>query len=213
VQEDKKACILLGYSGHAYVVAEAYLLSGGHLDGYADRVKNIRNPFALEYAGSERDDVFPFWKEGNNFILGVGDNKLRHDLGNFVRENGGNCLTVIHPASSISSMSIIGSGSFIARNVAVNPLCEIGNDVILNTSCSIDHECRIESGAHIAPGAVLAGNVIIGKRSFIGANSVIKQGVIIGEDVVIGAGSVVLNDIPSNTIVVGNPAKILNHTK
>ena len=41
----------------------------------------------------------------------------------------------------------------------------------------------------------------------IGANSVIKQGIKIGDNVTVGAGSVVLKDVNSNTMVVGNPAK------
>lgn len=44
---------------------------------------------------------------------------------------------------------------------------------------------------------------------FIGCNSIIMGGVRIGNNVVIGAGSVVTKDIPDNSVVVGNPAKII----
>lgn len=51
--------------------------------------------------------------------------------------------------------------------------------------------------------------VEIGNNVFIGANSVILPGVKIGDNVIIGAGSIVTKDIPDNSLVVGNPAKIV----
>ncbi len=51
----------------------------------------------------------------------------------------------------------------------------------------------------------------IGDNVTIGANSVIIGNITIGNNVVIGAGSVVVKDIPSNSVVAGNPARILKH--
>ena len=79
----------------------------------------------------------------------------------------------------------LGSGIFIARNVSINPFTKIEDDVIVNTSVTIDHECYVGYGSNISPGAVLSGNVKIGKKSFIGANSVIKEGVEIGDNVIL----------------------------
>lgn len=52
-------------------------------------------------------------------------------------------------------------------------------------------------------------NVIIGNRVFIGAAVIILPGVTIGNDVVIGSGSLVSKDIPSNSLAVGSPAKVI----
>lgn len=49
----------------------------------------------------------------------------------------------------------------------------------------------------------------IGSHVWVGANSVILPEVCIGNNVVIGAGSVVTKNIPSNTIAVGNPCKVI----
>lgn len=51
--------------------------------------------------------------------------------------------------------------------------------------------------------------VHIGNNAWIGANVTICPGVTIGENSVIGAGSVVIHDIPSNTVAAGNPARII----
>ena len=51
--------------------------------------------------------------------------------------------------------------------------------------------------------------VHIGKNCWIGAGALIMPGITIGDNVVIGAGSVVTKDIPSNTVAVGNPCRVL----
>ena len=56
------------------------------------------------------------------------------------------------------------------------------------------------------------GKVKIGNRVFVGYNSIILCNVKIGDDVIVGAGSVVTRDIPSNSIVAGNPAKVIGKT-
>lgn len=56
----------------------------------------------------------------------------------------------------------------------------------------------------------------IGDKCFVGANAIIMCGLKIGNEVVVGAGSVVTKDVPSNCIVVGNPARIIRtgiHTR
>jgi sugar O-acyltransferase (sialic acid O-acetyltransferase NeuD family) len=201
--------ILVGYSGHAYVVADAAACSGLTVKYYSDKQEAKSNPYGLKYLGFEGNDGFTGWKEDYQFILGIGDNTLRQKIaGNIERQNK-SILNVIHPSAILAKNATLGHGTFIAPNVTVNPLASIGKYVILNTSSIIEHECIIEDGVHIAPGAVLAGNVYVGKRTFVGANAVVKQGIRIGKDVVIGAGTVVLNHIADGMKVVGNPGKIL----
>ena len=51
----------------------------------------------------------------------------------------------------------------------------------------------------------------IGDNVFLGANAVVLPGVTIGDNVIIGAGAVVTKDIPANSIVVGNPGRIISN--
>jgi len=95
----------------------------------------------------------------------------------------------------------------VGASSVINPFVFIGDGVICNTSCIIEHEVHVKNFAHIGPGAILCGNVSIGEYSFIGAGTIIKQGVKIGSNVVIGAGSVVLKDIPDGMKVAGVPAR------
>lgn len=52
-------------------------------------------------------------------------------------------------------------------------------------------------------------DTFIGERCFIGAHAIVLPGVRIGDECVIGSGSVVTRDVPANSIVAGNPAKIV----
>lgn len=199
--------VLVGYSGHGFVVAEAAQSMGLPLKYYTEPSELSRNPFQLEYLGFEGSESFVGWRENMDFILGIGDNYIRQKVSIQILSKEKELLNVIHSESSISAKTVIGKGNIFARNASVNPMVKIGNSCILNTGCIVEHECVIMDCVHIAPGAVLAGNVEIGERTFVGANAVIKQGVKIGKDVIVGAGSVVLKDIPDNTKVAGNPSR------
>ena len=52
-------------------------------------------------------------------------------------------------------------------------------------------------------------DTFIGHDCVIGVNAIIMPGIHIGDEVVIGSGAVVTKDIPSNSIAVGNPAKVI----
>lgn len=54
-------------------------------------------------------------------------------------------------------------------------------------------------------------NTYAGKRCFIGANAIIMAGIKIGDEVIVGSGAIVTKDVPSHSIVVGNPAKIIKN--
>lgn len=195
---------LIGYSGHSYVCIETALLSGFEVVGYFDVEEKLMNPYNLNYLGSENN----LTKSDTNLFIAIGNNNLRHQV--FEKLSLNNYFsTLIHPTSFISSTTSILSNVLISAGTIVNAHAKIGHGCIINTSSIIEHECVIDDFVHIAPGAVLAGNVKVGKRTFIGANATIKQGITIGEDVIVGAGAVIINDIPSNSTVVGNPGRII----
>lgn len=201
---------IIGYSGHGMVVADAAISAGFPLEYYCERIPADLNPFNLEYLGFENDSCFKGWNGDFKYLLGIGDNKIRNTVAlNVLSHDNVMLPNVVHPSASISSHFKMGVGNFISRQVSINALASIGDFCILNTGSVIEHECEIGNGVHIAPGAVLAGNVKVGDLSFIGANCVIKQGVKIGSNVIIGAGSVILKDVINNSIIAGNPGRII----
>lgn len=203
----EKEHIIIGYSGHAFVVAEAAIGAGFRLVGYTEQFQKESNPFNLTFVGSEKNDDFFVQHKDSNFLLGIGDNFIRGRVFCLLLENGAKLGTVIHSNAGVSDWAKIGKGVFVANGAIINPMAKIGDGAIINTGAVVEHECIVEAMAHISPNATLAGNVIVGKSSFIGAGAVVKPGVKIGDNVVVGAGAVVLNNVPDNSIVVGNPAR------
>ena len=204
-----KNIVIIGYSGHGFVLIDVALENQLKIVGYADKNEKLSNPFQLKYLGSEMKSDFFSKHESADYLIGIGDNYIRDNIYNRIIEEHGEILTLISQSAIISNSAIIGKGTFINKSVSINAFAKIGENVILNTACIIEHDCEVADSVHIAPGAVLAGNVTIGERSFIGANSVIKQGVTIGKDVVVGAGTVVLKNIYDGKKIVGNPSRYI----
>jgi sugar O-acyltransferase (sialic acid O-acetyltransferase NeuD family) len=201
-----KSVVIIGYSGHALVVAEALELSGHKIIGYLDKHKVENNILDLNYLGFEQDNETIEKIKNYQAFPAIGDNRIRCLVTEFMLAKGIYMANAIHPNANVSKSAIIESGTLISQGSCVNPFAKISKGVIINTGAIIEHECQVDEYAHIAPGAVLAGGVKVGKNSFIGANSVIKQGLKIGNNVIIGAGSVVLKDINDNETWFGNPA-------
>lgn len=121
----------------------------------------------------------------------------------------------------------IGEGSrIIAPLTAVRTHnVSIGKRVIIMSGCLMmsGGGITIEDDAQIAANVQLISNnhdlkdrmvitckpVHICRRVWIGAGATILPGVTIGENSVVGAGSVVTHDVEPNTIVAGNPARVI----
>ncbi|MDR8076962.1 DapH/DapD/GlmU-related protein [Burkholderia cenocepacia] len=109
-----------------------------------------------------------------------------------------------------------GAGMKLGRNVFVNQNCtfydlgglEIGDDVMIGPNVSL-----ITSGHPVEPSrrrdGVIAKPIVIERNVWIGAGATIIGGVTIGENAVVAAAAVVTRDVPPNTLVGGNPAKII----
>lgn len=95
-------------------------------------------------------------------------------------------------------------------NTVIGPI-EIGDRVNISQNVvliGLDHIYNDINKGIIEQGVTTA-KITIGSDTIIGANTVILSGKTIGEHCFIGAGSVVTRDIPSYSICVGNPAKII----
>jgi sugar O-acyltransferase (sialic acid O-acetyltransferase NeuD family) len=200
--------ILIGYSGHSFVVYGILHAAGKKVIGYCDTVEKEFNPFNLAYYGTENADVSLKALIQSGFFIAVGDNLIRKKIYDNLQLKNLTPVNAIHPSALIDPSAFIAAGGImIAANVTINPLASIGTGSICNTGCIIEHECIIGEFAHIGPGAVLCGNVKIGDGTFVGANAVIKQGITVGKNAIIGAGAVVVKDVPDDITVIGVPAK------
>lgn len=103
----------------------------------------------------------------------------------------------------------IGSHVFINHGLTVMARggIEIENDVMIGPGASLltaNHDLYDHQ-------VLLCGKITIKKNAWIGAKAMILPGVTVGENAVVAGGAVVTKDVEPNTVVGGNPAKILKH--
>lgn len=78
--------------------------------------------------------------------------------------------------------------------------------------CIIPECARIETGVTLGPRVILAGhNIVVRKNARLDAACVIGEGVTIGQGAWVRAGAIVLQSIPPNAIVEGNPAQVVGY--
>src|SRR5665213_3538484 len=160
--------ILVGYSGHAYVVCDALLSSGNSVRAYVETEEKKNNPFHIRFLGCETDDAVLEKMKSSNYFVAIGDNVLRAQLTqNLIAKIGTQPINAIHAKAIFASTSSFGRGILFAPGCIINPFAKIGDGVICNSGSIIEHECRIENFVHVAPGAVLCGNVSIGENTFV----------------------------------------------
>lgn len=132
-------------------------------------------------------------------------------------------------------------GCEIGENTKVGAFVEIQKNAFIGKDCKISSHsfiCEgvtIEDGVFIGHGVVFINDLypravnedgslqsekdwkvvktLVKKRASIGSNATILGGITIGENSLVGAGSVVTKDVAPNTIVAGNPAKVIKELK
>ena len=118
--------------------------------------------------------------------------------------------TLIHPTAYVpKDFCSIGQGVLVAPFARICPDSTIEDNCILMSSSIIGHDSTMKKFSHLAADSVVGGNVTVGLGAHIGTNSTIRENVNIGNFSLVGSGSVVLKDVLENSIVAGNPAKLL----
>lgn len=126
---------------------------------------------------------------------------------------------------TIDDETRIGPFVEIQKNAFIGKRCKIQSHTFICEGVTIEDEVMISHGVmfinDLEPRAVNQDGTlktdddwvciptIIRRRASIGSNATILCGVTIGEGALVGAGAVVTRDVPPETIVVGNPARIL----
>jgi UDP-2-acetamido-3-amino-2,3-dideoxy-glucuronate N-acetyltransferase len=133
----------------------------------------------------------------NAYGCKIGDNTK---VGTFVE---------IQKGASIGCNCKISSHSFICEGVHIEDNVFIGHGVMFTNdlfprATNPDGSQQTDADWHMV-------ETFVKKGASIGSNATILCGITIGENALVGAGSVVTKNVPPNTVVAGNPAKIIKN--
>ena len=190
---------IIGAGGHGKVVGEIALLNQYEvIDFFDDDLGQIDTfPFTIV---NKVDQLKEHLNDYDAFFIAIGDNQIRSNKIKWLKNFNVNIVSLVHPKSTISKFSSLGTGICVMANAVINPGTSINEGVIINTSVSVDHDCKIEDFVHISPNASLSGNVKIGKFTHLGTATSVHPGICIGNNVKTAVGSKVFKDILDNTI-------------
>lgn len=117
----------------------------------------------------------------------------------------------------------IGADCNVCDGVFVENDVIIGDRVTLKCGVQVWDGVRLDDDVFVGPNATFTNDLFprsrqrpdkftethVRKGASLGANCTILAGVVIGERAMVGAGAVVTKDVPPDTVVVGNPARLL----
>jgi sugar O-acyltransferase (sialic acid O-acetyltransferase NeuD family) len=179
---------------------------------------------SIHAVGSERfgykilgrqEDILQIVKQYQVYggLIAIGDNWTRYKVSNQILSlvPDFKFVNAIHPSVIIGNDVNIGIGVVAMAGVIFNPKSIIGNFTFFATGAQVEHDCIISDYASISAGSVTGGYVKLGKFSALTLGVTVLDRLEIGENTVVGAGSLVLKNLPDNTLVYGNPAKVIRN--
>jgi len=104
-------------------------------------------------------------------------------------------------------VGISGATIYARKSIHIGDNTNIGGNVkILDNDF---HPIEIEARIQDDKSKIGTKPIIIGRNCFIGCNSIILKGTVLGDGCVVGAGSVVCGKFEANSVIAGNPARII----
>ena len=143
-------------------------------------------------------------------VTAIGDLNARRRLFHRCKGLGFEIPTLIDPSSAVASDVRFGDGFIIGFNSSVLTAVEISDYVLIGSGSQVLHDVSIGSNCLIGGGSVIGGGAKVGDNVSFGVGvTVASAGIRIGSNVRVAAGSVILKDVPDNSVVLGNPARVV----
>ena len=146
--------------------------------------------------------------EDGNIIIATGEPIFRESIRKKLENDGYALESFISKMAYVNKDVRIGAGVVIFPNTYISYGVEIKDNTIIHANCQIEADL-IGSNCFCSVGVFVGANACVGDTNFIGPHAVIRDNLMIGDNNIIGMNSVVLKDVLSKQVLVGNPARIL----
>jgi UDP-perosamine 4-acetyltransferase len=193
----------------AYVVGK-----GGHAHVIRSLLPHRRVRFLVD-ANPAGDDIAQdafFAGEPDrhgDYYIGIGDNAVRRFYFDRLKAIGLVPARCIAPTAFVAADARLGEGVFLAPGAVVNARSRIGDNVIVNTLSSVDHDCEIGEDTQLTPGVTFGSHLRVGPGCFFGMKSCVIPRIEIGAGTTVMAGALVVRSAPAGVLIGGNPARIM----
>jgi sugar O-acyltransferase (sialic acid O-acetyltransferase NeuD family) len=212
-QQDPIRILIIGAGGHGQCVADNLLAICEHGRpetpiGFVDDNVALHGQciFDLPVLGGI-DQILHIPHDA--LFVGIGSSRIRRALYTRLLTEGERFARAVHPNAQIMRGVEISDGVYIGALATVSVASRIGSNTILNGTSVVGHHVDIGEHVHIAPGVTIAGEVTIGSGSMIGIGANILPRVRIGQNCIVGAATLVRQDVPNDSVIVGVPGRIL----
>ena len=219
---ERRGLVMLGTGGNALDLLDAVAALNvqgagwevlGFLDDAADRAER---PYGLPILGRLRDACQLTAGGGvlarAFFVNAIGSERNHARRADILARTGlaqARFATLVHPAASVSPRAELGYGCFVGFGACVGGQVRAAGQAWIAARCVVGHDSVLGYASVLAPGAILSGHVRLGSCCYLGSGALVRQGVRVGDEALVGIGAVVIRDVAPRTVVVGNPARIL----
>jgi len=213
-----KPLLVIGSSGHAGSVLDCIEMQGEYqVIGLLDSFESPgTKKHGYEICGTPKQAArFAAHFDCRTFFIAVGDNWSRYQLAQHLRTEVPKIefATIVHPSAIVSRSARLERGTVLMPGSIVGNNVHIGEGCIVNVAAAVGHDCRIDDYASLSGGVRLSGASRLGARSAAGVSATLLEKIVVGRDAVIAAGAVVFKDVPDESVVFGNPARIVRQRK
>lgn len=204
--------IVLGGGGHGKVLIDALLLQSAQVLGFVDpRPEHPEQILGVPWLGEPA--VISAYAPAEvllvNAVGSAGAPTNRRQIFSEYKNKGYSFAGVLHPSAVIGRDVHLGEGVQLLAGAIVGVGSSVGDNTIINTKASIDHDGKIGAHCHLAPGVTLSGGVQIGEQTHLGTGASVIQGITVGAGCVVGAGSLLIRDLGEGLLAYGVPAQVV----
>lgn len=143
------------------------------------------------------------------FICALGDIHYKKHYSEIILNKGGNFISLIHPSVSVSNNTKVGNGCILLQHLMISCDVIIEDFVTIQSFSAVGHDVIISKWSHLGLYTFLGGHSLVEQGVKIHPGAKIIPGKTIKQWSTVGVGSIVIKNVPENTTVFGNPAKIL----